>query len=173
MSELLNALLIILAILFMIIGMIGILVPLLPGTLLIWLAVLVYAIVEGFQAIDPVSFTFITIIALITGTADLWLSLLGSRKGGASWQAMLVGVFGSIIGFFVLGSLLPVIGNLIGGIVGYSVGVLVGQFIKFREWKIAFKATVGGIVGWGIATILQLAGGVFMMIIFIWQVLSY
>jgi len=173
MSEILNALLIILAVVFMIIGAIGILVPILPGTLLIWLAVLVYAIVEGFQAIDPVAFTFITLIALITGTADLWLSLLGSKKGGASWQAMLLGVVGSIVGFFLLGSLLPIIGNLIGGIVGYSVGVLIGQYIKNREWKIALKATAGGIIGWGIATIIQLAGGVFMMIIFIWQVLSY
>ena len=173
MSEILNALLIILAVVFMIIGAIGILVPILPGTLLIWLAVLVYAIVEGFQAIDPVAFTFITLIALITGTADLWLSLLGSKKGGASWQAMLLGVIGSIVGFFLLGSLLPIIGNLIGGIVGYSVGVLIGQYIKNREWKIALKATAGGIIGWGIATIIQLAGGVFMMIIFIWQVLSY
>lgn len=173
MSEILNALLIILAVVFMIIGAIGILVPILPGTLLIWLAVLVYAIVEGFQAIDPVAFTFITLIALITGTADLWLSLLGSKKGGASWQAMLLGVIGSIVGFFLLGSLLPIIGNLIGGIVGYSVGVLIGQYIKNREWKIALKAAAGGIIGWGIATIIQLAGGVFMMIIFIWQVLSY
>lgn len=173
MSELLNALLFGLAIIFMIIGMIGILVPILPGTLLIWLTVLAFAIVEGFQAIDAVTFTFITLIALITGTADLWLSLLGSKKGGASWQAMLVGIFGSIVGFFLLGSLLPVIGNLIGGIVGYSAGVLVGQYVKYREWGIAFKATVGGIVGWGIATIMQLVGGLLMMIIFIWQVLSY
>ena len=173
MSEILNALLIVFALIFMIIGMIGILVPILPGTLLIWLAVLIYAIVEGFEAIDPVAFTFITLIALITGTADLWMSLLGSKKGGASWQAMLVGLIGSIIGFFLLGSLLPVIGNIIGGIVGYSLGVLLGQYIKLRQWKIALKATIGGIVGWGIATIVQLVGGVSMMLIFTWQVLSY
>ena len=76
MAEVLNTLLIGLALFFMIIGMIGILVPILPGILLIWLAVLAYAIVEGFQAIDAFTFTFITLIALITGTADLWLSLL-------------------------------------------------------------------------------------------------
>lgn len=173
MSDLVNALAIALALIIMIIGMIGILVPILPGTLLIWLAILGYSIAEGFQAIDPAAFTVITLIALITGTADLWLSLLGSAKGGASWQAMLVGVVGGVIGFFLFGSLLPIIGNLVGGILGYSIGVLIGQYIKHREWKIALKATVGGIVGWGIATILQVAGGVVMMIIFIWQVIAY
>ena len=86
---------------------------------------------------------------------------------------MLAGLFGGIIGFFLLGSLLPVIGNLVGGILGYSLGVLFGQYLKLREWKIALKAAIGGLVGWGIATLVQITGGIFIMFIFIWQVLSY
>lgn len=173
MSEFLSVLLFGVVVIFMIVGAIGILVPILPGTLLIWLAVLVYGIVEGFEAIDPVTFAVITLIALVTGTADLWLSLIGSKKGGASWQAMMVGMAGGIIGFFLFGAIIPVIGNLIGGILGYSIGILIGQYIKHKDWKIALKATAGGIIGWGIATILQMAGGIAMMIIFIWQVISY
>ena len=172
MTGVLDAFVFGLALLFILIGLIGILLPILPGTLLIWLAVLGYAIYEGFEAIDWYTFTFITIIALVTGTADLWLSLLGSKKGGASWEAMVVGVIGGIAGFFFLGSLLPIIGNLIGGIVGYSIGVLLGQYIKHRDWKIAGKATAGGLIGWGIATVIQIAGGLLMAIIFFWQVLA-
>ena len=173
MSGVVEALVFGIALLFILIGLIGIILPILPGTLLIWLAVLAYAIVEGFEAIDWYTFSIITIIALVTGTADLWLSLLGSKKGGASWEAMVVGVIGGIAGFFLLGSLLPIVGNLIGGIVGYSIGVLIGQYLKHREWKIAAKATAGGLIGWGIATVIQIAGGVLMAIIFFWQVLAY
>jgi uncharacterized protein YqgC (DUF456 family) len=86
---------------------------------------------------------------------------------------MAVGVIGGILGFFLLGSFLPIFGNLIGGILGYSLGVLVGQFMKFKDWNIALKATLGGIVGWGLATVIQVVGGVLMMIIFIWQVFAY
>lgn len=173
MTAIVDALIFGIALAFILVGMIGIIVPILPGTLLIWLSVLVYAIIDGFEAVDWYSFSVITIIALVTGTADLWLSLLGSKKGGASWEAMLTGVIGAITGFFLLGSLLPVIGNMIGGIVGYSVGVLIGQYIKYREWNAAFKATLGGLIGWGVATIIQGVGGFLMAIIFIWQVLSY
>ncbi len=173
MSSVVNALVFGVALVFIVIGLVGIVLPILPGTLLIWLAVLSYAIVEGFEAIDWITFSFISIIALITGTADLWLSLLGSKKGGASWQAMLVGVIGGIVGFFFLGSLLPIIGNLIGGIVGYSLGVFAGQYAKLRDWNLALRATVGGLIGWGIATIIQIAGGFFMAAIFVWQVLTF
>lgn len=161
------------AIAFMLIGLIGILVPILPGILLIWLTALAYAIVDGFQAIDWITFTLLTIIAIITGTADLWLSLLGAKTGGAAKRAMFLGVIGGVLGFFLLGAVLPVVGNLFGGIIGYAIGVLLGQYQKFQDWNVALKASIGGVVGWGIATVVQLAGGVLMIVIFIWQVLSY
>lgn len=173
MQPLVHALVFGVALVFILIGLVGIVLPILPGTLLIWLAVLSYAIIEGFEAIDWITFSFISIIALVTGTADLWLSILGSKKGGASWEAMLIGVVGGIVGFFLLGSLLPIIGNLIGGIVGYSLGVFVGQYAKLRDWNLALKATVGGLIGWGIATVIQIAGGFIMAIIFVWQVLTF
>ena len=161
------------AVAFMLIGLIGILVPILPGILLIWLTILAYAIVDGFQAIDWITFTLLTIFAIITGTADLWLSLLGAKTGGAAKSAMFLGAIGGVLGFFLLGAVLPVVGNLFGGIIGYAIGVLLGQYQKFQDWNVALKASIGGVVGWGIATVVQLAGGVLMTVIFIWQVLSY
>ena len=161
------------AVAFMLIGLIGILVPILPGILLIWLTALAYAIVDGFQAIDWITFILLTIIATITGTADLWLSLLGAKTGGAAKRAMFLGVIGGVLGFFLLGAVLPVVGTLFGGIIGSAIGVLLGQYLKFQDWNVALKASIGGVVGWGIATVVQLAGGVLMIVIFIWQVLSY
>jgi uncharacterized protein YqgC (DUF456 family) len=162
-----------LAVVFMVIGLVGIVVPILPGTLLIWLSVLAYAIFDGFSAIDWITFSVITLIAIVTGTADLWLSLLGAKTGGAARRAMILGFIGGILGFFLLGAFLPIIGNLFGGIIGYALGVLIGQYQKYQDWKVALKASIGGVVGWGIATVVQLAGGVLMLLIFIWQVLAY
>lgn len=161
------------AVAFMLIGLIGTVIPILPGTLLIWLTALAYAIVDEFQAIDWITFTAITIIAIITGTADIWLALFGAKTGGAAKRSMFLGVIGGILGFFLLGAVLPVIGNLFGGIIGYAIGVLLGQYQKFKDWNVALKASVGGVVGWGIATVVQIVGGVLMILIFIWQVLSY
>ena len=157
----------------MLVGLIGIVVPILPGTVLIWLGVLAYALLESFQAIDWMTFIVLTLIALVTGTADVWLALLGAKTGGASFWTLVYGMIGGVVGFFLFGALLPIVGNLFGGIIGYALGILIGQYQKHRDWNLALKASFGGIVGWGIATVVQFAGGILMIIIFIWQVLSY
>jgi uncharacterized protein YqgC (DUF456 family) len=169
----LDALVFGLAIAFMLVGLIGIVVPILPGTVLIWLGVLAYALVESFQAIDWLTFVVLTLIALLTGTADIWLALLGAKTGGASFSALVYGMIGGIVGFFLFGALLPIVGNFFGGIIGYALGILIGQYQKHRDWNIALKASFGGIVGWGIATVVQFTGGILMIVIFIWQVLSF
>lgn len=161
------------AVVFLIIGLVGIIVPILPGIVLIWLTVLAYAIVERFEAIDPITFFVISLIALISGTSDLWMTFLGAKTSGASVRAMVLGFLGGILGFFLLGSFIPIIGSLVGGIFGYSIGVLIGQYHKYRDWNLAFKASVGGVVGWGVATIIQVVAGIIIIMIFIWQVLSY
>lgn len=157
----------------MVVGMIGMVVPIIPGTILIWLGVLGYAIVENFQAIDPITLIIISLIGLITGTADIWLALLGARSGGASGLSIFYGMLGGILGFIVLGTVIPIIGGLIGGVIGYALGILLGQYQKHKDWNLAIKASFGGIVGWGVATVVQIIGGIMMVAIFVWQVLSY
>lgn len=173
MPVVLNALVFGLAVTGMLIGLAGIVIPILPGTLLIWLSVLAYALIEGFEALDWATFIFVSLIALVTGTADLWLTVLGSKRAGAGGWTFVYGFLGGIIGFFLLGSLLPIIGSLFGGIIGYSAGILLGEYRKLRDWNQAIKASLGGFVGWGVATVIQLVGGLLILIIFIWQVLSY
>lgn len=157
----------------MFVGLIGMVVPVIPGTILIWLGVLGYAIVEDFQAIDPGILVIISLIGLVTGTSDIWLALLGARSGGASGLSLLYGIIGGVIGFFVLSPLIPIIGSLIGGIVGYALGILLGQYRQLKDWNQAIKASFGGLVGWGVATAVEIVGGIMMVAIFVWQVLSY
>jgi len=162
-----------LTIAFMVVGLIGMVVPIIPGTILIWLGVLGYAIVENFQAIGPGTLVIISLIGLVTGTADIWLTLLGARSGGASGLSIIYGMLGGVLGFFVLGAVIPIIGSLLGGLLGYALGILLGQYQKLRDWNLALKASFGGIVGWGVATVVQIVGGIMMVAIFVWQVLSY
>jgi uncharacterized protein YqgC (DUF456 family) len=173
LTVLLNSLVFGLAIAVMVVGLIGTVVPILPGTLLVWLAVLAYAIVENFQAIDIAALIFISLIALLTGTADIWMALLGAKSGGASGRSLLYGLAGGIAGFFLLGGIIPIVGSLLGGVLGYALGILLGQYQKFGDWNLATRASFGGIVGWGMATILEFIGGILIVVIFIWQVLTF
>lgn len=152
-----------LAIVFILIGIVGAFVPVLPGSLLVWFTILIYAIFDGWTAITPLVFIIMTIIAAITGTANIWLSLLGAKTGGASGQSLVLGIIGGIIGLFVFA--------LIGSIVGYALGIIVGEYLKHKDWNLALKASFGGLAGWGISTAIQAGGSIIILILFLWRVL--
>ncbi len=153
-----------LAVVFILIGLFGAFIPVLPGSVLVWLTVLIYAILEGWQAITPLVFIVITVISLITGTANIWLSLLGAKTGGASTQALILGIIGSIIGLFVF--------SLIGSIIGYAMGIIIGEYRKHKDWNLALKASFGGLAGWGLSTAIEAGGSLIILILFVWRVLA-
>lgn len=148
---------------FMLIGLIGVIIPILPGVFLIWFGVFLYAWRDGFEALSLGTFIFISILVVFAGLSDLWLPIFGSRKSGASKRTILTGLLGAIIGSFIV--------PLFGTVVGYIVGVLLGEYHKQRDWAAAWEASKGGLAGWGIATLIQLVVGVLVIIIFIWAVL--
>lgn len=150
-------------ILLLLLSLVGTLIPIIPGVLLMWLIIFIYALVDGFTAVSTASFIIISLIALITGTSDIWLTLFGTKKGGASVKSMLIGMAGAVVGSFIF----PIIGT----IAGYIGGLLLGEYWQHGDWEIAKKAGLGGLAGWGIATVIQFIGGIFILIIFLWQVL--
>ena len=161
MIELLRSLSFGLTVIFLIIGLIGTIVPLIPGVLIMWLTVFGYALLTGFETISFGSLFWITLIAIVTGTADYWMSFLGAKKMGASKEALLYGAGGAIVGTFLF--------PLVGTIIGYAAGLLYGEYRKYGDWEIAKKSGLGGIAGWGIATVIQFFGGLLIGIIFFVQ----
>ena len=75
------------AVALMVVGLLGVLLPVVPGVGLMWAVILVYAIMERFATIDPLSFAALTVLGLMGATSDLWLSLLGAKVGGdGNWD---------------------------------------------------------------------------------------
>jgi uncharacterized protein YqgC (DUF456 family) len=147
------------AVAFILIGIIGIIVPILPGMLLVWLSVLGYAWVTEFQIITPWMLVLLTILALITGTASIWLPYLGAKKVGAAKRSVVLGFVGGVIGTFIL--------PLIGTVIGYAIGIILGELQKHRDLRVAIKTSLGGLAGWGISTIVEFAGALTILIVFL------
>lgn len=158
-----------LAVAFIILGIIGVVVPVLPGMLLIWLTVLVYAWATDFTSIGYLALFLVTIIALVTGTADFWLPLLGAKKTGASFRSLLFGVIGAIVGTIIAAP--TVVATLLGTIIGYALGIIFGEYLKTKDWRLALKSSLGGLAGWGVATIIQAVAGIVILAIFVINVL--
>lgn len=151
------------AVAFILLGIAGIIVPILPGTILVWLTVLVYAWATSFATLTPTIFVLITLVALVTGSANLWLPLLGAQRSGAAKRALFLGLVGAIIGTFIV--------PLVGTIIGYALGILLGEFLKHQDLNLALRASLGGLAGWGVATMVELGGALLILVIFVTAVL--
>lgn len=151
------------AVAFILLGIAGIIVPILPGTILVWLTVLVYAWATSFATLTPTIFVLITLVALVTGSANLWLPLLGAQRSGAAKRALFLGLVGAIIGTFIV--------PLVGTIIGYALGILLGEFLKHQDLNLALRASLGGLAGWGVATVVELGGALLILVIFVTAVL--
>ena len=156
-------------ILIMLIGVAGTILPILPGTVIVGLAAVGYAWLDGFQTIGIGTTVLLMLVAVVTGTADIWLPLLGAKAGGASIKGMLWGVGGATVGF-ILGSVIPVLGSLVGAIAGYVGGILYAEYLNHQDWNKAIHASLGGLVGWGVSTLVRLGGALLIMGVFLWLV---
>jgi uncharacterized protein YqgC (DUF456 family) len=166
----------------MLVGLLGVFLPLVPGVGFIWLAALVYAIAERFATIDPITFAVLTVLGVIGVTSDIWMSKLGAKLSGASFRALLTGLGLGILGAIV-GTVLGLIGFLtglpileIGAIPLAIVGALLGVFLVERhirgDWRDALKACGGWLIGCAISGVVQGDISVLMILLFVWQAMK-
>ena len=152
----------------MLIGLAGTILPAVPGIGLIWGAALVYAIVERFATIDPLTFAVLTLLAAVGIGSDLLLSHAGSKLAGASWRAIVTGlVLGAVA--FVLALIFGGIGALPAAIIGTVTGIVLVEFRRQRSWREALKAGGGWLVGCLASRAVQFVIGLLMIAIFVWQ----
>ncbi len=157
-----------LALIAMLIGLAGTVLPALPGIALIWLAALIYAIATGFAALPPLAFAAITLLAVIGLAADFFLTQAATRFSGASWQATLAGVIGGIVGM-VVGFFVGGIGAGPGGIIGALLGVIGVEYLHRKDIRAAVKAGGGWLAGCLASRFMQFLIALVMVAVFVWQ----
>jgi len=148
----------------MLIGLIGTVLPVIPGTILIFAGALLYAMVDQFQAVGWPTLVVLGVLTAVATTADIWASSIGARIGGASGWSVIVGLLAGLAGFVIF--------NLVGAIVGAVLGVLLTEIVRLGDWRQALKAGSGWLVGWVLSTVVQLGVGLIMLAIFTWQVVQ-
>lgn len=151
-------------------GLLGVIMPAMPGVGLIWIVTLVYAVAEGFATIDVLSFAILTLLGAAGATADLWLGQLGAKAAGASFRSTMWGLVGALAGG-LLGLVFGGAGALPGMWIGAVLGVLLNEYRERGSWRAAWQAAIGVAIGSVISIVVQLVIGLAMIAIFVWQVL--
>ncbi len=146
------------AILFFAVGFVGILLPVIPGIGLIWLGMLVYGFLTGFEDLS-VGFlagqaSGVGLAFLVDYAANIW----GVKRYGGSRPA----VWGSILG--LLGGML-LFGPL-GVIIGPFAGALAGELITGSPISRAARSGIGTLVGFLGGTLLKFIIAVVMVVWF-------
>ena len=114
-------------------------VPVIPATLIIWLAALLHAVLTGFQ---PLTWGYLIALAVLAGFAfviDNIAAAWGARKFGGSSAAAWGALLGGLVGLF-----LGPIGFLAGPIVG---AILAEMLISKKEFPDAMRSGVGTLLG--------------------------
>lgn len=148
------------------IGIIGAVVPGIPGTILIVVAIVVWGAVNGFAGLGiPL---IVAIIALIgNALIDLLATYLGAKQAGASRWGQIGAIIGLILGVLGLLPALPLGGPLLGLLLGPLLGAIIGEYLYRRDFKLAVRAGIGIVVGTLIGNLVQGLLAVVVVIVFL------
>lgn len=150
-------LLLALAIIFMIVGIAGCLLPVLPGPPLSYLGLVILHFTR-FADISKNLFIILGIVAVVVTIVDYIVPIWGTRKFGGSKYGVRGATVGLIIGLF-LGPL--------GIIIGPFIGAVVGELIFKDDVKYALKAGFGSLLGFLTGVGLKLAASLLMTFYFV------
>jgi uncharacterized protein YqgC (DUF456 family) len=142
----------------MLIGLAGVVVPLLPGTTLILFAAILH------KLLVPAEFSWVVIglVALfwaISVVADLAGVILGTRWFGGSKWGMAGASGGALVGVFI-----SVPALLVGTILG---AVVAEKLLAKQEDRVALKAGLGAATGFVISTVARLGCALAMIGLFL------
>jgi uncharacterized protein len=141
------------------VGLIGTIVPVLPGTTIILAAAIIHRVVLGAEkSIGWKTIVVLVLLTLVSYVFDFLGSYFGAKYFGATkWGAlgailgMLVGLFFGIIGFFA----------------GSVIGAVAGEFIAGKRMIDAGRAGWGSLLGNLGATVAKLIIALTMIAIFL------
>lgn len=141
----------------MVIGLGGVILPLLPGLLLIWAAALGYGFAVGWSSLGVAVMVVLSVIVVASLIASVLVPRRAAADSGASGWSQLGALVGAVIGFFVI----PVFGVIVGALVG----LLLVEYLRTDDWGAAWVATKGTARGFGVSILIDLALGMVMMLV--------
>jgi len=157
--------LLIIGFIFMLIGIAGSFLPILPGPFMGWIGLLLLHL----TSIIPMSYPFLIItflISVVIWMLDYIIPSMGTKRfGGSKW-----GAIGTTIGL-IIGIIAPI---PLGFLLGAFLGALIGELLyNHKDLKRAFKAAFGSFVGFLASTTLKFMVSLVFVGLYFYTVIDY
>lgn len=143
--------------LLVLVGFVGLFVPILPGIVFIFAGLLLGAWIDGFALVSETTMVIIGVVTLIAWAVDFFASYFTAKKAKASKLALI----GTLIG-----ALLGILGGVVGLIVGPIIGAAVGEYISRRNSGGAARVGVAAGLGFVLALVVKLVLAIIILSIF-------
>lgn len=131
-----------------VIGALGLVLPILPGAPLIFVGALLAAWAEDFVYLGFWSLLGLGVLAALAMAVDFISAAFGVQRFGASRRAVTGATLGAIVGIFF---------GIVGVIVGPFVGAVIGELSRRRNLAAASRAGVGAALGLALGIAAKLA----------------
>ena len=148
----------ILALISVIAGLAGLVLPLLPGPLLIYIGLFLAAWAEDFFYIEWVTLLILGLLMIVAHAIDFIASALGAKKQGAGKKALIGAIIGAFVGLFF---------GIIGIIFGPFVGAVIGQLLEKDDFQSAGRVGIGTWIGFVFGMAAKIAIGLSMIGIYV------
>jgi uncharacterized protein YqgC (DUF456 family) len=147
-----------LAVLLVVIGLIGIVIPGIPGAVLIFAGFLLAAWADGFVRVGAGTIIVLGVLTVATYMVDFATMALGMKRLGTTRRAMAGAAIGTIAGLFV---------GLPGLIFGPFIGAALAELTAHRDFRRAGRAGIVASVGFLIGTVIKVGLAFAMVGIFL------
>lgn len=148
--------------LLLIAGLVGSVLPALPGTVLILAGTLLHAVVTGFDPIGPGRLAILAVLTVIAYALDHVAGALGVKHFGGSPWAIAGAVVGALVGLFF---------GLPGLLLGPLLGSLGAEYVYTRQLNVSARAALGTVVGLLVGAVAKVGLGLAMIGLFLFWVL--
>lgn len=147
----------------MLVSLCGLIVPIFPGLIVIWVLALLYGILSGFGMLGAVLFVVITVLAILGEISDNLLMSKKARQEGARWL--------SIAFAFVAGIVCSIVFTPLAGIAAALGGLFLAEFVSSKDYRKALAVTKGMAIGWGWSFVARF--GIGLMMIALWAIWAW
>jgi uncharacterized protein YqgC (DUF456 family) len=137
----------ILAAILILVGIIGTVLPALPGVPLVFAGMFVAAWADGFQHVGLWMLIGLGVLTIIAVAVDFLAGLAGAKRVGASRLALIGAAVGTIVGIFF---------GIPGLLLGPFLGALIGELVAGGTLQRATNVGVGAWIGFLVGTVLKL-----------------
>ena len=142
-------------------GLLGLVIPIFPGLIVMWIGTLVYAIIQSSNGnmtwVGWLIFALITILMIAGNVVDNIIIAKHMRDKDVPWS--------SIILSFAAGIIVSLFFTPVAGVIASPVGLFLAEWRRVKDKQIAFDNTKAWLTGWGWSFLAVFGIGVVMILL--------